>query len=56
MRLARHSAHGWDDPALPDDYREIAALLNLKPEIVRQRLGQSAPADEAPADGNPQPQ
>ncbi|WP_306603602.1 HDOD domain-containing protein [Azonexus sp.] len=41
VRLARHSAHGWDDPALPDDYRDIAALLNLKPEIIRQRLGQS---------------
>lgn len=29
IRLARHSAHGWDNAALPDDVDEIAALLNL---------------------------
>ena len=29
IRLARHSADGWDNPALPDDVDEIAALLNL---------------------------
>jgi HD-like signal output (HDOD) protein len=29
VRLARHSASGWDNPALPDDVREIATLLNL---------------------------
>jgi HD-like signal output (HDOD) protein len=29
IRLARHSAGGWDNPALPDDVDEIAALLNL---------------------------
>jgi HD-like signal output (HDOD) protein len=29
IRLARHSARGWDNPALPDDIREIAALLTL---------------------------
>jgi HD-like signal output (HDOD) protein len=29
MRLARHTTHGWDNPALPDDLAEIAALLNL---------------------------
>ena len=29
MRVARHSSRGWDDPALPDDVDEIAALLNL---------------------------
>jgi len=27
--LARHSANGWDDPALPDDYRAIEQLLNI---------------------------
>jgi HD-like signal output (HDOD) protein len=48
VRLARHSAHGWDDPALPDDYREIGQLLNITPEAVRQRLGLSPmPAREA---------
>ena len=29
IRLARHSADGWDNPALPDDVDEIAALLHL---------------------------
>lgn len=29
IRLARHSARGWDNPALPDDYADIASLLNL---------------------------
>ena len=28
-RLARHSAHGWDNAALPDDVSDIAQLLNL---------------------------
>lgn len=39
VRLARHSAHGWEDPALPDDYTDIGKLLNITPEAVRQRLG-----------------
>ncbi|MEO6407935.1 MAG: HDOD domain-containing protein, partial [Burkholderiaceae bacterium] len=29
VRLSRHSLHGWDNPALPDDVDAIAALLNL---------------------------
>ena len=29
IRLARHTANGWDNPALPDDVRDIAQLLNL---------------------------
>jgi HDOD domain len=28
-RLARHTAHGWDNAAVPDDVSEIAELLNL---------------------------
>jgi HD-like signal output (HDOD) protein len=31
VRLARHTARGWDNPALPDDVEEIAGLLNLAP-------------------------
>ncbi|UCV14435.1 HDOD domain-containing protein [Quatrionicoccus australiensis] len=51
VRLARHSAHGWEDPALPDDYKDIGQLLNITPEAVRQRLGlEPMPAREA--DGN----
>lgn len=37
--LARHSAHGWDDPALPDDYEGIADLLNVSVEALLPRLG-----------------
>jgi len=29
VRLARHTARGWDNAALPDDVRDIAALLTL---------------------------
>jgi len=29
VHLARHSAHGWHDAALPDDFHEIAALLHM---------------------------
>jgi HD-like signal output (HDOD) protein len=29
VNLARHSANGWDDAALPDDYKEVAALLRV---------------------------
>lgn len=29
VRLARHTAQGWDNPALPDDVQEISRLLQL---------------------------
>jgi HD-like signal output (HDOD) protein len=29
IQVARHSAQGWDNPAIPDDVREIAELLQL---------------------------
>jgi HD-like signal output (HDOD) protein len=29
LRLARHTAGGWDNAAIDDDVRDIAALLNL---------------------------
>lgn len=29
LRLARHTAQDWDNPAIPDDVDEIARLLNL---------------------------
>jgi len=38
IRVARHSAHGWDNPAIPDDVRDIAALLQLGLEPTRQLL------------------
>jgi HD-like signal output (HDOD) protein len=34
VNLARHSAHGWHDAALPDDFDEIAALLHMAPNKV----------------------
>lgn len=37
--LARHTAHGWDDPALPDDFRAIATLMNIDDDTLRIRLG-----------------
>ena len=36
VRLARHSALGWDNPAIPDDVAEIAALLNLSEPAALQ--------------------
>lgn len=31
VNLARHSANGWNDAALPDDYRDIGELLRIPP-------------------------
>jgi len=42
-RLARHSSHGWDDAALPDDYRDIGELLNMKAEEVVNIVGAEIP-------------
>jgi HD-like signal output (HDOD) protein len=39
VNLARHSANGWDDAALPDDYKDIGELLHLNPERVMNMLG-----------------
>ena len=39
VNLARHSANGWDDAALPDDYKDISELLNLNTERVMHMLG-----------------
>lgn len=39
VNLARHSAHGWEDAALPDDYLGIADLLQLKTEQVMRIVG-----------------
>lgn len=36
--LARHSANGWDDAALPDDYSAIAELLRMRQEEVMALL------------------
>ena len=36
VRLARHTANGWDNPAVPDDVSDIAALLNLSHAAAMQ--------------------
>jgi HD-like signal output (HDOD) protein len=38
IRLARHTQQGWDNPALPDDIADIAALLNLSPAAAEQKV------------------
>ena len=38
IRLARHTAQGWDNAALPDDVRDIARLLNLSDVATAQVL------------------
>lgn len=39
VNLARHSANGWDDAALPDDYEDIAKLLHLQAWEVMTIVG-----------------
>lgn len=39
VNLARHSANGWDDAALPDDYQEVAALLRIDIERAMRVIG-----------------
>jgi HD-like signal output (HDOD) protein len=39
VNLARHSANGWDDAALPDDYTEIGKLLHMQLEEVKVMVG-----------------
>ena len=41
VNLARHSAHGWDDAALPDDFHDISELLRM--DIHRVMLITGAP-------------
>ena len=55
VRLARHSAHGWNDPALPDDYRDIGKLLNTTPATICRRLGVDVPAQFAEPDDDTPP-
>ena len=41
--LARHSANGWDDAALPDDFKAIEDLLHMNHETLMHRLGLDQP-------------
>jgi HD-like signal output (HDOD) protein len=42
--LARHSANGWDDAALPDDFKDIRELLHINQETLVRRLDLSEDA------------
>lgn len=37
--LARHSANGWDDAALPDDFQAIEELLHIGHDSLLRKLG-----------------
>lgn len=57
VNLARHTANGWNDAALPDDYREIEALLHISHSNFLERIGapeeQIVAARAAEAAGDP---
>ncbi|MFA7268630.1 MAG: HDOD domain-containing protein [Sterolibacterium sp.] len=40
--LARHSANGWHDAALPDDFKGIEDLLHISHEALLHKLGLDA--------------
>lgn len=42
VAIARHSAMGWQDPALPDDYAQVQKLLNLPADPAQKNIRQAA--------------
>ena len=42
VNLARHSANGWDDAALPDDYKDIGELLRIPADQVMDMVAVDA--------------
>jgi len=46
VRVARHSARSWRNPALPDDYRDIGALLAVSPAKAAEIAGAPGAAPE----------
>lgn len=51
VNLARHSANGWNDPAVPGDLAEIGKLLGISDAFLMERLRRLVdipPAEEAP--------
>lgn len=57
VRLARHTANGWDNAALPDDYEDIAKLLNASVRITPSflhKIDHAIPEATSP-DGNAKP-
>lgn len=53
VNLARHSANGWDDPAIPDDIADISKLLGISGASLMERLRRLV--DIPPAEGGPKP-
>ncbi len=51
--LARHLANSHDDPALPDDFRDIGQLLNISPQRVREMVF-TVDTDDSPPTANGQ--
>jgi HD-like signal output (HDOD) protein len=51
--LARHSANGWDDAALPDDYKAICELLHISHETLFKKLGIDGPPPAPPTTPEP---
>jgi HD-like signal output (HDOD) protein len=48
VNLARHSANGWNDPAIPDDLAEISKLLGISEASLMDRLHRLADIPEEP--------
>lgn len=44
VNLARHSADGWDNAALPDDYKDISQLLHVDVDRVMHIVGAPSPS------------
>ena len=49
VRLARHTQDGWSNPALPDDFRDIAQLLNASERAARGFVYKVDQHEETPA-------
>lgn len=49
VRLARHTQDGWSNPALPDDFRDIAQLLNASERAARGFVYKVDQHEESPA-------
>lgn len=43
VRLARHTTVNWANPALPDDYRDLGALLSVTPAKAAEIAGAPEP-------------
>ncbi|MEY2633819.1 MAG: hypothetical protein RIR00_2473 [Pseudomonadota bacterium] len=51
VKLARHSATSWQDAALPDDYKDIADLLHLSLDALKNKLGLDKETPPEPSQG-----